>query len=200
MRKIFIFTMMTLAFAGSVFISCSSDNNDSPKTATVQSDTIKNIYAEKSYVKFNFAQKDTVPSSSNDWDIAFNSTTIIVNGGSATAPFARTGNGGLYKTTGLLSDIASVDVTKFAFDTDGALALTTGSGNGWYTYDMTAHTILPTAGVVLVIRTHDGKYAKMVIDSYYKDAPTTVTDVYSYGYYTFHYVYQPNEGVTIFEN
>ena len=47
MRKNFIFTMMTLAFAGSVFISCSSDNNDSPKTATVQSDTIKNIYAEK---------------------------------------------------------------------------------------------------------------------------------------------------------
>jgi len=200
MKKNFIFTMMTLAFAGSFFISCSSDNNDSPTLATVQSDTIKNIYSEKGYVRFNFAEKDTVPASSDDWDIAFNSTKIIVNGGSSTTPFARTGNGGLYKTTGLLSDIASVDTTKFAVDTDNALALTTGSGNGWYNYDMTTHTISPIAGVVLVIRTHDGKYAKMVIDSYYKDAPTTVTDIYSYGYYTFHYVYQPNKGVTTFKN
>jgi len=51
---------------------------------------------------------------------------------------------------------------------------------------------------VLVIRTHDGKYAKLEILSYYENAePNATFD--NYRYYTFDYVYQPNEGETSFE-
>lgn len=201
MKRNIVFMMFLAGIGGMMlFNSCSkNDGNDTP--ASVQSDTIRNIYAEKAYVKFSFAKRDTVPSNANDWDIAFNSTTIIVNGGTAATPFARTGQGGLYVAKGLMSDIVSVDNTLFKVDTDAALALTTGSDNGWYHYDMNQHIITPVAGVILVIRTYDGKYAKMEILSYYKDAPATVPPAsMGFGYYTFDYVYQPNYGKTTFSN
>ena len=62
------------------------------------------------------------------------------------------------------------------------------------------YIISPTPGKILVFKTRDGKYAKMEIVSYYQGAPETP----QYGvdesrYYTFNYVYQPNDGVTNFE-
>jgi hypothetical protein len=74
------------------------------------------------------------------------------------------------------------------------LAIPTGSGNGWYSYNPTTHLISPIAGKVLIFRTADDLYAKVEILSYYKDK-----DPSSDGqHYTFDYVYQPNEGVTNF--
>ena len=59
--------------------------------------------------------------------------------------------------------------------------------------------ITPTPGKILVFRTADGKYAKVEILSYYKDSPPTPDYRFSQGrYYTFNYIYQPNEGVTSF--
>ena len=52
--------------------------------------------------------------------------------------------------------------------------------------------ITPIAGVTLVIRTADGKYAKMQIISYYKDAPQLIDPNGQTRMYTFRYVYQPN--------
>jgi hypothetical protein len=49
----------------------------------------------------------------------------------------------------------------------------------------------------LVFRTHDGKVAKVEILSYYRDAPAqpnAFTD--EARFYTFRYVYNPNEGET----
>ena len=52
------------------------------------------------------------------------------------------------------------------------------------------------AGKVFVVKTHDGKYAKFEILSYYKDAPAT-PDATSVGrYYTFNYAYQANSTTT----
>jgi hypothetical protein len=49
---------------------------------------------------------------------------------------------------------------------------------------------------VLVIRTRDGKYAKVRIISYYKDEdPSSYTNA---RYYTFDYLYQPNDGIATF--
>ena len=54
-----------------------------------------------------------------------------------------------------------------------------------YNYDMSIHVITPLPGKVIVIRTHDGKYAKMVIKSYYKDSDMEKEP----RYYTFDYIY-----------
>jgi len=52
----------------------------------------------------------------------------------------------------------------------------------------------------LVIRTHDDKYAKVEILSYYKDAPAEPDGfVDESRFYTFNYVYNPNEGQTALE-
>ena len=80
-----------------------------------------------------------------------------------------------------------------------ALAISTGSGNGWYTYNGQTHVISPTPGKILVFKTHDGLYAKIEILSYYKDSPANpnaFTDPSRY--YTFNYIYQPNKGQTSF--
>ena len=52
---------------------------------------------------------------------------------------------------------------------------------------------MPTAGKIIVAKTSDGRYAKMEILSYYKDAPATPTFNNEARYYTFRYVYQPND-------
>ena len=81
----------------------------------------------------------------------------------------------------------------FATDeTATALAITTGSGKGWYNYDAANNWISPIAGKVLVIKTGDGKFAKMEILSYYKDAPSAVSATAIARYFTFRYIYQAN--------
>ena len=68
----------------------------------------------------------------------------------------------------------------------------TGSNNGWYNYNSATNVVSPIAGKVLVIKTHDGKYAKMEILNYYQDAPANPTGVEPSRYYKFNFVYQPN--------
>jgi len=84
------------------------------------------------------------------------------------------------------------DISSFAQDATNTYAIPTGSGNGWYNYNSTNNLITPIAGKVFVVKTHDGKYAKMEIISYYKDAPATPDATALSRYYTFRYVYQPN--------
>ena len=58
-----------------------------------------------------------------------------------------------------------------------------------------SNIVSPIPGKVLVFRTRNGNYAKVQIISYYKDAPSN-PDASSdeSRYYTFNYVYNPNEG------
>jgi hypothetical protein len=128
-------------------------------------------------------------SATNKWDIGFRGTTIIVNGGAI-----RSGQGGAYIYTGLLSDLKEIPANQ-TFNTDQSatsLAIPTGSGNGWYNYDSNNNWISPIPGRIIVIRTGDGKFAKIEILSYYYDAPTTPSRTAIPRYYTFRYVYQPN--------
>ena len=149
------------------------------------------------FVKFNFKTGKTT-TSDTDWDIAFRATTIILNGGESSGTTdepTRTGQAAAYIASGTLEDITSVDASLFVQDSASALAITTGSGNGWYNYTGPPdHLIKPIPGKILVFRTADGKYAKVEILSYYKDANKDLDS----SYYTFNYVYQPNTGVTSF--
>lgn len=196
-----------------VFTACDSDD-DGPVLLEVASDTVTNLFAPQTggqdqgpisgeFTKFDFATgSETV--SDTDWDIAFRGTAIIINGGASLGTIdepARSGNGAAYIATGTFAAITEVNSSMFVQDSDTGYAIPTGSGNGWYTYEFMTNTIEPIPGRVLVIRTRDNRYAKIEILSYYKDAPDVITpDIAANDlrYYTFNYVYQPNEGVESF--
>ena len=153
------------------------------------------------FEKFSFSEGDTV--NHDNWDVAFSGTTIIVNGGDSynvNQP-ERTGNAAVYIATGVMSDIKIVDINKLEQDNASGPAIIDDlgiSGDGWASYDMSTHIISPIAGRILVFRTHDNKYAKMEI-LYYYDSPNPDPSNGDYGgYYTFNYVYQPNDNNTSF--
>lgn len=151
------------------------------------------------FTKFDFATGQTT-TSETDWDIAFRGTTIIVNGGvssGTTDEPVRNGEAGVYIATGTLEDVTTVDTSLFVQDSATGFAITTGSGNGWYNYaGFPTHLITPIPGRILVFKTRNGLYAKVEVLSYYKDLDSSNSN--NRRHYTFNYVYQPNEGVTIF--
>ncbi len=203
MKTIKLLTLLAI-FIG--FSSCSSDDDD-PVILQVESETVSNLYAPQiggqgqgpksgEFTKFNFAT-GTATTSTTDWDIAFRGTDIIINGGSSfgeTDEPERSGNAAAYIAIGTMVSVNSIDTSLLEQDSVNGYVL-----SNWYTYaGEPTHAINPTAGKILVLKTHDGKYAKMEILSYYENAePNANFD--NYRYYTFNYVYQPNEGVTIFE-
>lgn len=186
------------------FASCDKDDD-----AAVQQDPalevtkVSNLYAPQSggqgqpvtgdFTKFSFSTGTTVTSGDN-WDIAFRGTSIIVNGGFAgTGEPVKNGTASIATVTGVFSEITSAPAgSEFKQDAEGAYAIPTGSGNGWYSYNPANHVISPIAGKVFVVKTHEGKYAKMEILSYYQDAPANPAGTEPSKYYTFNFTYQPN--------
>jgi hypothetical protein len=134
------------------------------------------------------------------WDIAFSSTKILVNSGTS-----GPGLGGAFVFIGLFDALKTIPAdSNFATDNANAasFAIPLGSGRAWYTYDGLTTLVSPIAGRVLVIRTANGKYAKIEILSYYKGGVTlpssaSVSDkLFKQRYYTFRYAYQPNGSKT----
>jgi hypothetical protein len=200
----------------SIFLfSCSKSSTTvvAPLTATtvkdLPADTIVGItpqgqpYGAGKYTFYSL-EKNTIiantDSATTKWDLAFNGTKILTNGGTS-----GTGLGGAFVQVGLFEDLKTIS-TDSVFKTDNApasYAVTYGSGKGWYTYDPIKNLITPLAGRVIVIRTATGKYAKVEIIAYYKGGSTlaaTATDaekISKQRYYTFRYIVQPN-GTKIF--
>ena len=133
---------------------------------------------------------------STKWDIAFSSTKILVNSGTS-----GPGLGGAFVFKGLFDDLKTIPAdSSFAIDnsTAASYAIPLGSGRAWYTYDGLTTLVSPIAGRILVIKTANGKYAKIEILNYYKGGVTlastaSVNDkLFKQRYYTFRYAYQPN--------
>ncbi|WP_099546586.1 IPT/TIG domain-containing protein [Maribacter sp. 4G9] len=209
-------TVPSGATSGQIEISANGSTKTSAATFTVLSnlisETVSNLEAPQTggqgqpiggmFKKFSF-ETGAVSDSETDWDIAFRGTTIAVNGGTATGTNeepARNGDGGATIQNGVFSDITSADGLSFDQDAAGSFAVPAGSGEGWYNYNPATFTVTPIPGRILVFRTHDGKYAKVEIISYYRDAPAE-PDAFSdeSRVYTFNYVYNPNEGETALE-
>ena len=201
---------LTILIISLAMVSC-SDDTDPINTLPVTAETVTNLFAPQQggqgqpisgpFTYFDFASGQ-VTNSPTEWDIAFRGTTIIVNGGSSLGTIdepERSGNAAAYIATGTFDAVNTVNEGNFVQDSDAGYAIPSGSGNGWYLYDPQAMLVSPIAGKVLVFKTRDGKYAKMEILSYYKDAPEN-PDAFTdeIRYYTFNYAYQPNEGETSF--
>ncbi|MEP0547876.1 MAG: HmuY family protein [Rhodothermales bacterium] len=146
------------------------------------------------YTFYSLRDGTVVPaadSASAKWDLAFKSTTILVNGGSS-----GPGEGGVV----VLHDTSFAAVTEAppseAYVVDQGIdrmetAIPGGAGNGWYDYDFATGIVSPRP-VVLAVRTADGRYAKVQIDSYYLGAPgpAEIAPDVGFRYYTFRYLFQ----------
>ena len=215
MKNYQLLTLLTLFIA---FTSCSSDD-DTPELLDIESRTVSNLFAPQEggidpvsgqplpvsgeFTKFDFTSGE-ITTSATEWDIAFRGSAIIVNGGvsrGTTDEPERTGDAATYIVTSTFAEVTTVDQSLFEQDSAESYAIVTGSGNGWYTYNPFNNTIAPTPGKVLVFRTRNNTYAKVEILSYYKDAPAEITPEIAANdarYYTFNYVFQPNEGELTF--
>ncbi len=135
-------------------------------------------------------------SASAAWDLAFRSTTILVNGG-ASGP----GEGGavVLEDTSFAAVADAPPAEAFAQDrgTDKTeTAVPGGGGNGWYDYDFVSGVVSPRP-VVLAVRTADGRYAKVAVESYYLGAPEEVNPEEGFRYYTFRVLFQPDGSRTL---
>lgn len=209
MKPLRIITFLCLV---ALFASC--EDNDPIVLDPVESVAITNLFApvagggqgqpdEGPFTLFDF-ETGAETTDANAWDIGFRGTTIIVNGGvtfGTVGEPARTGNAAAYCTSNVFASLTEVDETLFTQDGTSGYAIPTGGGNGWYDYTpFPINLITPRAGVVLVFRTTEGKYAKLQVESYYQDTPASPdANVNTPRYYTFEYVYQPNDGVITFE-
>ncbi|TAE27641.1 MAG: hypothetical protein EAZ92_09185 [Candidatus Kapaibacterium sp.] len=121
------------------------------------------------------------------WDIAFRGTTIWINGGTG-----RFGQAQAQVLTAQDYDaLVLAPETGWRVDSSAtALAIPTGSGRGWYNYSSATNIISPIPGVVIALRSADGKYAKLQIQSYYRGAPAMPDMNSASRYYTFRYFYQ----------
>lgn len=127
--------------------------------------TIRHVEAADKTAYFSFETGRQVSDGAADWDIAFNRTSILVNGGSS-------GKGMV--TAVLLKETAFDQLAKrpesgFRTDMDGEKAIPTGSGNGWYEYNMANHSISPIPNRVIVFKTLAGEYVKLEVLGYYHD-------------------------------
>ena len=209
MRTFKILSLLAL-FIG--FSSCSNDD-DGSSLDPVETNTVTNLFATQTggpgtgqpiggeFAKFDFAT-GLETNSSTEWDIAFRGTTIAINGGSVTGTNdepARTGNAGAVIVEGTMSSVTTAEGLLFNQDSADGFAIPTGSDNGWYNYNFATNIISKIPGKILVFRTRDGRYAKVEILSYYKDNPSNPdASVDTPRYYTFDYVYNPNEGESDF--
>jgi hypothetical protein len=209
--------LLTLGLIGIMtFTACSKEASIPPEINQNEGILVSNLHAPQDtdytqnppvasgvFVKFDFST-GAVTTSDTDWDIAFRGTTLVVNGGSSSgivdAP-QRNGNAGAYLVEGIFDEITTINTAAFVQDSPMGLAIPTGSGNGWYTYDPTLLAIYPIPGKVIVLRTADNKFAKIEILSYYKDAPEVINEQIALNdlrYYTFNYIYQDDANATEF--
>lgn len=127
------------------------------------------------------------------WDIAFKGTSIIVNGGSS-----GPGQGAGQVVSSLFSEVTTAPESGWVQDSESGFAIPSGSGNGWYNYDPQTHAITAIPGRVLLIRTADGRYAKVSIVNYYKGLPDVPESTSESRFITFDFVFQP-DGTRSFE-
>jgi hypothetical protein len=200
MRKICILIAAVLVVTTS---ACNKD--DDASSAPLEAKTVNDINSNPAdnggySLYFNLTTGTIVPatdSATTKWDIAFRTTTIKVNSGTsgpgtASAQIVSTG----------FDDLLEAPADGYATDGASGYAISTGAGKGWYTYTGPAtsgpqHAVLPIAGKTIVVKTANGKYAKIQILSYYKGNPNTSTAEFADltkrplgGYYTIRYMIQ----------
>ena len=164
---------------------------------TIIGTNFKGPYGRGKPTLFSLSNNAIIPNgqeSTTSWDLAFSATTIKINNGTS-----GPGIGGAFVYSGNYDALSSVPAgAVFKTDKFPYLAIQNAPGMGWYKYDYASDLITPIPGKVLIIRTANGKYAKLEILNYYKGGKTPLVNssfkekVLNSRYYTFRYTYQPD--------
>jgi len=205
MKYLVKLNVMLILFAALFFFGCDEDDAKPVVQLEASQVTDLNSVSTKNYTLFSFSDNAIVQnsdSSSTKWDIGFRGTTIILNGGSS-GPGQAQGQ----IVAGVFNELTEAPEAGFLSDSENEKAIL--GSNGWYSYTGTTsvpnHAILPIAGKILVLKTANGRYAKVEIISYYQGNPDTTTPAFAdlatrpaSRYFTFRFIYQP-DGTRNFE-
>jgi hypothetical protein len=191
--KTSIKNLLFIALAAVMVNACDDDNNTiEPLEATLVTDLP--AVSTNRFVFYSLRTNSVVTdSASMNWDIGMRAPAqgipVFIFNGSPSGP----GQGGAMIVDGILDEYAEAPATGYS-----AAAV----NNGWYTYTGTSapqHAVIPTAGKIFVLKTADGKYAKLQMISGYQGNPDTSTPAFAdvrtralFGYFTFRFVVQPD--------
>lgn len=210
MKSFFSKTNLTAFILLSIaLVACNDDDKEIVKP--LESESVENLAADPTqnpdesprtktnkFTLFSFKDNAIIPNSDSattKWDIGFRSTTIIVNGG-ASGP----GQAQAQIISGIFDELVEAPADGYTTDAQGTYAI---AGNAWYNYTgqsgTPANAIIPIPGKVIVVKTSDGRLAKVEILSYYYGNPNTSSAEFAdmstrkpARYYTFKFMYQPD--------
>ncbi len=186
---------------GAITISMTSCEKDKTNTETkvVATDSVKMPFQSANYTFYSLENGKVVPlsdSATTNWDIGIRFTDIIVNS-HASGP----GQGGVItETSGNYETFSTAPTTGYSFDTTTTKLVINGKYNdpgAWYLYNPVNHGFSPKAGWFFVIKTADGKYAKLEVTAVdYADYPQG--SMYPNTLiYRFRYTYQADGSVNL---
>jgi hypothetical protein len=191
MRKIFcLLTIIILFQAG-----CNNDDDDQPIESLIFE--IK-ATSSSDWKYFSFSKNDTIivtdPMNSNEWDLAFQRYRIKTNGGESGSGMGSAANSYLKGQAGFDALMLVPDTTTFVEDDSIQIAIQQGYAiyvvnpalYNWFSIELAAQgtQIVPT-DYVFIVKTADGRYAKVWFKSYYSASDIS-------GYVSFQYKYQPD--------
>ena len=189
--------MILAALVACFFLTnCKKDNTIKNITPLNSKTFVVNASSSSKWIYFSFESGDTVqianPTSSTGWDIAFQRFNLKTNSGLSGIGIGGASGSGQIGTSGFEALLTVSDTLKYASDDSISVIGAQGTPekiaanntlSSWYDYNF-ATNVLTTKGIVYVIKTATGKYAKFIILNYYKEVGGTPA------YIKFSYFYQ----------
>jgi len=176
-----------------LFIGCDKEDSN----PEIQARTFEiNSTGSATWKYFSFSKNDTIivsnPLTSTEWDLAFQRYRIKTNGGESGNGLGSAANSYRKGQAGFNALSVIPDTTTFVTDETIEIAVQQGYATyvvnpelyTWFTIEMaTQGTQIVPSDYIYIVKTGDGKYAKVWFKSYYSAADVS-------GYVTFQYKYQ----------
>lgn len=196
--------LLALASVGFLFAACDKEKKKEEQQYRlyIQSRPTNVAGDSADWVYFSFAKGGEVEGVNGenrqqrlDWDLAFNRMVIRTNSGTS-----GSGKGGALSTgSGELNEVTEAPTDGYTVDTEVTLSGYS-AASGQVSFQVPGNTVLsgaikfsgppPTyepSNMVYVVRTADGKYAKILIESFHNAEGKS-------GYINMKYSYQPDGG------
>ncbi|MGK6350787.1 HmuY family protein [Parapedobacter sp. DT-150] len=168
------------------FTSCSKGDDDDNVTPELEVKTVEDLDGSQGPVFFSLSTGTAVEESAATWDIKLNSSSFSFGNGAEAQVIE-----GIFDNY-----VVAAEAGYSAEDLAGIGSVYTYTGQA---PSGAQHAVLPTPGRILVVKTHDNKYAKIEFISYYLGNPDTNSEEFvnletrpQSRIYTFRYIIQPD--------